>query len=48
MVRITIILDDPIAKKIRQIQGQRIIKSGKPLSFSALISELLKEAIKLH
>jgi hypothetical protein len=44
--RITIVLDDQLVKKLRIIQSKKISKSKKSVSFSSVINEELRKAIK--
>lgn len=44
--RITIMLDDDIAKKLRMIQSKKILKESKNVSFSAIIGETLRKNLK--
>ncbi len=44
--RITIVLDDDLAKKLRIIQSKKISKSKKSVSFSSVINEELRKALK--
>jgi len=44
--RITIVLDDDLAKKLRVIQSKEISKSTKHVSFSRVINEELRKALK--
>jgi len=46
MIRVTIVLDDVLAKKLRTIQSKKIIKSKKSVSFSSVINEELRKALK--
>ena len=44
--RVTIVLDDFLAKKLRIIQSKKISKSNKHVSFSSVINEELRKALK--
>ena len=44
--RVTIVLDDSVAKKLRVIQSKKISKSNKSVSFSSVINEELRKALK--
>jgi hypothetical protein len=44
--RITIVLDDELAKKIRSIQSKQIKDSVKSVSFSSVINQQLRKALK--
>ncbi len=44
--RISVVLDDELVKKLRNIQSKKIIKSKKSVSFSSVINEELRKAIK--
>ncbi len=44
--RITIVLDDDLAKKLRVIQSKKISKSTEHVSFSRVINEELRRALK--
>jgi len=44
--RVTIMLDDVLAKKLRIIQSKKISKSNKSVSFSSVINEELRKALK--
>ena len=44
--RITIVLDDVLAKKLRIIQSKRISKSIEHVSFSKVINEELRKVLK--
>ena len=44
--RVTIVLDDSLAKKLRVIQSKKISKSNKSVSFSKVINEELRKALK--
>ena len=44
--RITIVLDDFLAKKLRIIQSKKISKSKKSVSFSSVINEELRKSLK--
>ncbi len=44
--RITIVLDDDLAKKLRIIQSKMIAKSSSHKSFSKVINEKLEKGIK--
>ena len=44
--RITVVLDDDLAKKLRNIQSMKISKSKKPVSFSSVINEELRKSLR--
>jgi len=44
--RVTIVLDNDLAKKLRFIQSKKIIKSKKNVSFSSVINGELKKTLK--
>ena len=44
--RITIMLDDDIASKLRKIQAGGIKRSSKSVSFSRVINETLRKGLK--
>lgn len=44
--RITIMLDDDLASKLRKTQAELIRKSDKNVSFSQVINETLRRAAK--
>ena len=44
--RITVVLDNELVKKLRIIQSKKIAKSRKPLSFSRVVNEEIRNAIK--
>jgi len=44
--RVTIVLDDYLAKKLRTIQSKKISKSKKSVSFSKVINEELRKSLK--
>jgi hypothetical protein len=44
--RITIVLDDALVKKLRVIQSKKISKSTEHVSFSRIINEELRRALK--
>ena len=44
--RITIVLDDEVVKKLRIIQSKKISKSREHVSFSRIINEELRKALK--
>ncbi len=44
--RITIVLDDDLVKKLRIIQSMKIRKSKKTVSFSSVVNDELRKAIK--
>ncbi len=44
--RITVVLDDEVVKKLRNIQSKMISKSTKHVSFSRVINEELRKALK--
>jgi len=44
--RITVVFDDELVKKLRIVQSKKIIKSKKSVSFSSVINEELRKALK--
>ena len=44
--RITIVLDDAVAKKLRNIQSKKISKSKKSVSFTSVVNEELRKFLK--
>jgi predicted transcriptional regulator len=44
--RVTIVLDDDLVKKLRIIQSKNIAKSKKSVSFSSVINDELRKALK--
>jgi len=44
--RITVVLDDELVKKLRNIQSKKVSKSKKSVSFSSVINEELRKALK--
>lgn len=43
--RITIIIDNDVAKKLRTMQAKKIQKESKNVSFSRVINEILRESL---
>lgn len=46
--RVTIILDDDLGKKLREIQARQIKESSKSVSFSGVLNETLRKSLKKH
>ncbi len=44
--RITIILDDDLLKKLREIQAKQIKDSQKSVSFSKVMNEIVRKNLK--
>ena len=44
--RITIVLDEDLIKKLRDLQAKLIKESTESVSFSAVINELLRKNLK--
>ncbi len=44
--RITVVLDDELVKKLRNIQSMKIRKSKKSVSFSSVINEERRKSLK--
>jgi len=44
--RVTILFDEDLDKKIRQIQAKRIQNASGSVSFSEVINDLLKKSLK--
>ncbi len=47
-VRVTIVLDDANAEKLRNLQAKMIKSSSKSVSFSHVLNIVLEEGIKKH
>ena len=47
MVRITIVLDDRLLAKLRDIQSKKLKTSVKAVSFSSIVNEQLAEHLKV-
>ena len=47
MARITIVLDDKLHMKLRDLQSKKLKNSVKTVSFSSIINEVLAEALKV-
>ena len=45
-IRITIMLDDDIAKKLRLKQAKLLMHSKKSISFSAVLNQIIRESLK--
>ncbi len=45
-IRITIMLDDDLVKKIRLIQSKLIKKRNESVSFSRVLNDLLRDGLK--
>ena len=43
---ITIVLDEDLVKKLRDIQSRRLFKSKKYVSFSRVVNDELRKTIK--
>ncbi|MBI5697643.1 MAG: hypothetical protein HZC29_03945 [Thaumarchaeota archaeon] len=43
--RHTIVMDSELEKKIRKVQVDRITKTGRSVSFSSVISDLLEKSL---
>ena len=48
LLRITIMLDDDLVKRIREKQAKEIKKSQKSVSFSRIINQSLRDFYKLR
>jgi len=46
VIRVTIVLDETIAKKLRIIQSKKISKLTEHVSFSRVINEELRKVLK--
>ncbi len=46
--RVTIVLDDAIAEKLRNLQAKMIKTSSKSVSFSHVLNIVLEEGLKKH
>ncbi len=44
--RITIVMDDNVVKKLRIIQSNKISKLTKNVSFSSVVNDELRKAVK--
>ena len=44
--RITIVLDDDVLKKLRDIQARQIKESSKSVSFSRVMNEVVRKSLK--
>jgi len=44
--RVTIMIDDDIDKKIRQMQAKMIMTASKSVSFSKVLNLVLRKALK--
>ena len=44
--RITIMLDDNLVKKLHEMQAKQIRESKKSVSFSRVLNEVLRKALK--
>ena len=44
--RITVVLDNELVKKLRIVQSKKIAKSRKSVSFSRVVNDELRNAIK--
>ena len=44
--RVTIMLDDALAKKLREIQSKQIREQSKSVSFSKVINAMIHESLK--
>lgn len=44
--RHTIVIDEDVEKKLRHLQADLIKKTGRSVSFSAVINETLKKSLK--
>jgi len=45
-VRVTILLDDDLAKSLRRKQGKLLMRSKKNISFSAILNQTLRKSLK--
>ncbi len=46
MLRISIMLDENLEKKLRVLQAKLILKNKKSVSFSRVINEVLNDSLK--
>ena len=44
--RITIMIDDDIDKKLRQLQSKLIVKTNESVSYSKVINQELRKSLK--
>jgi len=45
-IRITIMIDEDLQKKLRVLQSKKIRVSGKNISFSQVIDEVIQKGLK--
>ncbi len=45
-IRITVVLDEDLVKKLREKQAKLIKESAKYVSFSSVISQTLRKSVK--
>ena len=45
-IRITIMLDDDLLKKLHEIQAKQIKKSKKSVNFSRVLNEVVRKSLK--
>jgi len=46
MKRVTIIVDSDLDKKLRLIQAKQIVKENKSVSYSSVVNDSLRKALK--
>ncbi len=44
-IRVTIVLDDDLSKKLRSIQAKKVSQSTKSISFSRVINDELRKTL---
>jgi len=44
--RVTMMLDDDLAKKLYEIHAKQVRQSSKSVSFSRVVNELLRKSLK--
>ncbi len=44
--RVTIVLDDDLAKKLHEIQAKMIKESSQSVSFSSVMNKMIRENLK--
>ena len=44
--RVTVMIEDDVAKKLRELQSKKLRTSNKSVSFSSVINEVLKKELK--
>lgn len=44
--RITVVIDEDLVKKLHEVQARQIRESGKSVSFSRVLNELVRKNLK--